>query len=393
MIKISDFKRKLSENEVIRISDINGLTLILKGTKKGTTYRFEHRCTFNGKRISYTIPINSEQEPKAQLNDARTLCQKRMDKVANNIDPNSNIFIGELKLKVVIEDYLQVKSANVRESTTERNMKMINKYLVPFYDCLVCRLNAKTLYNDIFTGLIAERKHSTIHKLSGIVVNAYDLASANYPNENIPNIKGLKQMLPKEQGKHLPSLTDGNIKDNIIQINNVVKLSSNMLIHHLYELSLLLLLRQNEVTTIKIKNIDFENKVLHIEQTKTLDNGFRVPLSEQAIKVIKMVMVYKKHIENEYLFENRVHKLEPINASTLNAHFKRNGLKGLQTAHGLRAIGRTWLEQQDIKFEVAEACLSHFVGSNTVKAYRRTDYLEERKEVMQKWANFLESIK
>lgn len=54
MIKISDFKKKLDIGQVVLVSDANGLTLILKGTKKGTSYRFEHRCTFNGRRITYT---------------------------------------------------------------------------------------------------------------------------------------------------------------------------------------------------------------------------------------------------------------------------------------------------------------------------------------------------
>ena len=42
-----------------------------------------------------------------------------------------------------------------------------------------------------------------------------------------------------------------------------------------------------------------------------------------------------------------------------------------------------------MEFEVAEMCLSHKTGNSTVNAYRRTDYLEERKAVMQQWSDFI----
>jgi len=47
------------------------------------------------------------------------------------------------------------------------------------------------------------------------------------------------------------------------------------------------------------------------------------------------------------------------------------------------------MESQNVEFEVAEMCLSHKTGNSTVNAYRRTDYLEERKAVMQQWSDFI----
>lgn len=384
MIKLNDLRVKLAPNESKIVKDENGLYLEIRGNIKGTSYYFKHRCTFNGKRILFTIKTND-------LKEARKIALERTQKVLNGVHPDNQLIIGELTLKQAIDDYLEIKQSKVQEVTMKRDLLLINKHLSPFFSYSVKSMTAKKIYTDIIQPLIKQQKINTLHKASNILINAFDLASVNYPTEQIPNIKGLRQMLPTGIVKHMASITDGDIRANITQIKNIAYSSTNIIIHYLFDLSILLLLRQQEITEIKLADIDFENNILTIPKTKTMQ-GFRVPLSKQALKVINQLIILKRHKDNEYLIESRIHKFDHVNSSTLNTHFKRNGLKGLQTAHGLRAIGRTWLEQQDIKFEVAEACLSHFVGSNTVKAYRRTDYLEERKEVMQKWSDFLESI-
>lgn len=384
MIKLTDLRVKLAPNESKIVKDENGLYLEIRGNIKGTSYYFKHRCTYNGKRILFTIKTND-------LKEARKIALDRMQKVLNGIHPDNQLIIGELTLKQAIDDYMHIKANKVQSNTLKRSEILINKHFSNFFNFPIHQLNAKKIYTDIFQELIQEQKFNTLQKASNILINAYDLASVNYPTEQIPNIKGLRQMLPTGIVKHMASITDGDIRKNITQIKNIAYSSTNIIIHYLFDLSILLLLRQQEITEIKLSDIDFDNKILTIPKTKTMQ-GFRVPLSKQALKVINQLIILKRHKDNEYLIESRIHKFDHVNSSTLNTHFKRNGLKGLQTAHGLRAIGRTWLEQQDIKFEVAEACLSHFVGSNTVKAYRRTDYLEERKEVMQKWSDFLESI-
>ena len=55
--------------------------------------------------------------------------------------------------------------------------------------------------------------------------------------------------------------------------------------------------------------------------------------------------------------------------------------------HGFRSSLRDWLaEATDAPFEVAESCLAHVVGGTVERAYRRTDYLDQRRVVMTRWA-------
>ena len=60
------------------------------------------------------------------------------------------------------------------------------------------------------------------------------------------------------------------------------------------------------------------------------------------------------------------------------------------TAHGFRTSFRTWCSDvAHIPFEVAEASLSHRIGSAVSRAYARSDMLERRRPIMQAWADFL----
>ena len=58
--------------------------------------------------------------------------------------------------------------------------------------------------------------------------------------------------------------------------------------------------------------------------------------------------------------------------------------------HGFRSSFRDWVaERTNAPREIAETCLGHVSGSQVERAYRRTDYLEQRQEIMEAWGNFL----
>ena len=58
--------------------------------------------------------------------------------------------------------------------------------------------------------------------------------------------------------------------------------------------------------------------------------------------------------------------------------------------NGFRTYLRTWLaETTDAPHEVAEAMLSHSADSGVVRAYRRTDFLEQRMALTERWADYV----
>ncbi len=107
---------------------------------------------------------------------------------------------------------------------------------------------------------------------------------------------------------------------------------------------------------------------------------FRVPLSAEALAVIEQA---KPLAREGFLFPS-VRK-GVISDATMARLMERRGLEA--RPHGFRTSLRVWLaEATDTAHEVAESCLSHVVGGSVERAYRRTDYLEQRQIVMARWA-------
>lgn len=107
--------------------------------------------------------------------------------------------------------------------------------------------------------------------------------------------------------------------------------------------------------------------------------SFRVPLSPEAQEVIRLA---RAHERDGYLF---VARKSVISDATMSRLMERRGLQA--RPHGFRSSLRTWLaECTDAPHEVAETMLAHVNGSKVVRAYRRTDYLEQRRALLERWA-------
>jgi integrase len=114
---------------------------------------------------------------------------------------------------------------------------------------------------------------------------------------------------------------------------------------------------------------------------KGTTKDFRVPLSSEAQSVIEEA---RKFARNGFLFPNT--KGGVISDMTMTAYMNRRGIK--ERPHGFRTSLRVWLaEVTNAPHDVAEMCISHVVGSKTVQAYKRTDFLEQRAALMERWAH------
>lgn len=113
--------------------------------------------------------------------------------------------------------------------------------------------------------------------------------------------------------------------------------------------------------------------------------AFRVPLSSEALKVIGIAL---SGARDGFLFPGERHGV--ISDATMSRLMERRGLA--ERPHGFRTSLRTWLaEETGTSHEVAETCLAHVAGSKVVRAYRRTDYLDQRRELMNLWGEFVSS--
>jgi integrase len=111
---------------------------------------------------------------------------------------------------------------------------------------------------------------------------------------------------------------------------------------------------------------------------KTLD--FRVPLSPEALKIVAEA---RQQARDGYLFPN-VRK-GVIADATMSRLMERKDMP--YRPHGFRSSLRDWIaEATDTPHDIAETTLGHTVGGSVERAYRRTDFLDQRRTLLNKWA-------
>jgi integrase len=107
---------------------------------------------------------------------------------------------------------------------------------------------------------------------------------------------------------------------------------------------------------------------------------FRVPLVPEAMEIIEQA---RKLARGGYLFPS-VRK-GVISDMTMGKHMERAKLAA--RPHGFRSSLRDWIaETTDTPHDIAETTLGHTVGQKVERAYRRTDFLDQRRKLLEKWA-------
>lgn len=110
---------------------------------------------------------------------------------------------------------------------------------------------------------------------------------------------------------------------------------------------------------------------------------FKVPLSREALATIKAAKPFERE---GYVFPNLEKGV--ISDATMSRLMERRQISA--RPHGFRSSFRDWIaETTSTPYEVAETCLGHVVGGSVERAYRRTDYLEQRRSLMETWAQFV----
>ncbi|KNX39816.1 Prophage CP4-57 integrase [Roseovarius tolerans] len=161
-------------------------------------------------------------------------------------------------------------------------------------------------------------------------------------------------------------------------------LETPTLTHLALRLLILTGLRSAPLRNIRLDQIEGDLWTVPAEAMKGrkgATEAFRVPLSLEAQRIIDLA---RPHARNGFLFPS-VRK-GVISDATMSRLMERRGLEA--RPHGFRTSLRTWLaEATDAPHEVAEAMLAHVVDGGVVRAYRRTDYLEQRRALAERWAD------
>jgi integrase len=115
-----------------------------------------------------------------------------------------------------------------------------------------------------------------------------------------------------------------------------------------------------------------------------------VPLSSQALAVIEELKLLTS--DYDLLFPSQRDQRKPISENTLLYALYRLGYHKRATVHGFRALASTILNETGFRPDVIERQLAHAERNKVRAAYNRSEYLEERRKMMDWWGVYIESM-
>lgn len=117
----------------------------------------------------------------------------------------------------------------------------------------------------------------------------------------------------------------------------------------------------------------------------------RVPLSSQALKVLKIMSALSG--DQELVFPSPYYPSKSLSENTFNSAMARMGYKGSATAHGFRALFSTVANESGWNPDVIERQLAHIERNGVRAAYHRSTYMQDREKLMQWWGDYLDGRK
>jgi len=195
---------------------------------------------------------------------------------------------------------------------------------------------------------------------------------------------------------HNPSLTN---EDLPLLMTAIATASMAIPTRLLIEWQLHTMVRPNEAAGSKWAEIDLDKNIWTIPKGRMKKVGTDkqweerkdhvIPLSVQAIAILKQMKPFSGHLE--YVFPNQRDRQQKAGPDSANNALKRAGLQGKQTAHGMRTMASSTLNEAQFNPDVIEAALYHLDPNEQRRTYNRTDYFNHRRGMMNWWSDRIEN--
>lgn len=160
-------------------------------------------------------------------------------------------------------------------------------------------------------------------------------------------------------------------------------------------LLMLTFVRTSELINATWDEFDLENGQWEIPASRMkMGNPHIVPLSRQALRLLKEQKDETAHFKNsKWVFPNHQKPLKPMSNNAILFAIGRLGYKGRMTGHGFRALAMTTIKEKlRYRHEVVDRQLAHAPQSKVDRAYDRAKFLDDRRNMMQQWADLLDAV-
>ncbi|PEH71826.1 integrase [Edwardsiella tarda] len=367
--------------------DGDGLELLIKpsGSK---IWQFRYIRPVTKKRAKKSIgPC-----PSVTLADARNYRAESRSLLVKQIDPQehqqeqlrSSLEAKTNTFQLVAERWWKVKKASVTEDYADDICRSLERDVFPAIgDISVTEIKAHTLVKAI-QPVQARGALETVRRLCQRINEVMIYAQNTGLIDAIPSVN-IGKAFEKPQKKNMPSI----LPNQLPQLMQTMRTASiSLSTRCLFMWQLLTITRPAEAAEAQWDEIDFDVSEWKIPATRMkMNRDHTVPLSNEALSILEMMKSLSDG--REFIFPSRIKPTQPMNSQTVNAALKRAGLGGVLVSHGLRSIASTALNKKGFPPDVIEAALAHVDKNEVRRAYNRSDYLEQRRPMMQWWADFV----
>ena len=202
----------------------------------------------------------------------------------------------------------------------------------------------------------------------------------------------LNGALPPARSRHYPTITDPEAIGDLLRA--IGGYQGSPITRAALRIAPLVFVRPGELRHAEWPDINLKSAEWRIPPEKMKHRRIHlVPLSRQAIAILKELQLLTGH--GQYLFPGRRSPRRPMSENTINAALRNLGYdKNQMTGHGFRSMASTLLNEQGCWHRDAiERQLAHVEGNSVRAAYNYAEHLEERRRMMQWWADYLDHLK
>ena len=380
-------------------SDGGGLYLHIMAA--GKYWRMAYR--FGKKQKTLALGVY----PAVTLAQARRRRDEARAQLADGIDPSivkqaekaAKAVAGESTFEAVAREYHGVKKSGWSEKYAAKWLRGLEKDIFPYVGRMqLTDITAPLMLNAIRK---VERRGNrdaahTLSQNSGQVFR-YGIQTGRCERNPMPDLHGALEPVVV---KHMPAVLEPLKVGELLRAFDTY--TGQPITKAALQLSALLFQRPANIRKMEWSWIDLDAGMLTIPSAsmkrtvaqKLNGRPHFVPLAPQAVEILREIQPLTGY--RAFVFPSTRGEGRPMSDMTLNAALRRLGYTGDEmTAHGFRAMARTLMIERlpGIHADVIEAQLAHGKSGPLGAAYDRAEFMEQRRKMMNEWADYLDRLK
>jgi len=376
-----------------------GLRLLLK--PNGQKYwRLKYR--FGGKQKTLALGVY----PDISMKDARRLVYEAKSLIQEGIDPSlerkakkrQNILNAGNLFESIAEEWWQHQKGTWTDDHANRVWLRLKDNT---FHTLGSRVITELTPQDVIAVIrkieqrgaldVAQRVLQDIRRVCRYAVQTGRLASN-------PISEVTAEVLKARSSEHRPSLPREQLPD-FLKLLDTYHEQGRLLTQLAIELLILTFVRPGELRGARWQEFDFEEKLWRIPgERMKMGTDHIVPLSFQSIQTLEKIRPITEHYGLVFPSERR--RTDCMSDNTMRRAIFKLGYDGNAPGkskcvpHGFRATASSILNETGFNPDAIERQLSHMERDGVRAAYtHHARYLDERREMMQWWASYLEELK